>query len=238
MALALAATSSLCAQQWSQILTPTQPAAANCAAMAYHHATERTVWFGGQSQLTGWPIPFFHETWVFDGRGWQQASPTTQPSPRSFHAMVGSEWSSQSHVYLFGGGAADGSPLSDLWQWNGTTWQDLAVSPVCPARCNPAIASYGSGLWIFGGYDPVTGDNLNDTWLFGSGGWTQTADGPMARHGARAVEGDGLTITMHGSESTTGILSDPTPLDRNQEGALHQDLRELPIARHVGRDVQ
>lgn len=191
-------------QQWTQLAQVTPPPAAG-AAMAYDVLHDRTVWFGGREQLTGWPVTFHAQTWLFDGTVWTQANPTSQPPARAHHAMVGND---NGQVLLFGGVDANGTPLNDLWRWDGSDWTNLTTSTAPPPRSQAAMASYGSGVLVFGGYDDFTGTTLADTWLWSpQTGWSLRNPGPSLRRNARMVELGNLNVMLHGGHDQ-GPLAD------------------------------
>ncbi len=77
-------------QQWMLVAPPQHPSPRLGAAMAYCASLDRIVLFGGQAQPAGWPIPFFADTWTYNGITWSQAQPAVSPPARSRHAMVAS----------------------------------------------------------------------------------------------------------------------------------------------------
>ncbi|MGK0304118.1 MAG: hypothetical protein ACI89X_005026, partial [Planctomycetota bacterium] len=113
---------------------------------------------------------------------WLEATPATSPAARSGHSLA--YVNNGDHVLLFGG--QDAQPLSDTWQWNGTTWSQLqpALSP--SARHNAALAydATRNRVVLFGGLD-ATQTSLGDTWEWDGVSWTPvtTATGPTPRSG-------------------------------------------------------
>lgn len=206
-AVSLAIPSGIAAQQWTLLNPPTTPAATIAPGMAYDVQHDRTVLFGGQAQLTGWPIQFFNDTWLFDGTTWSNANPTVRPPARSKHGMVADD---NGQVLLFGGIDANGTPLNDLWRWDGSNWTHLSTDFAVQPRSLPAMASYGSGCLIFGGYNDLTQTYLGDTWLWSPGsGWNEwtTSPAPSARRDAGMLEVNNLNIVLHGGHNL-GPLDD------------------------------
>jgi hypothetical protein len=84
------------------------------------------------------------------------------------------------------------------WLWNGGGWaHDPSVGP--PTRENPAIATLGGKVVVFGGASPGTfgGGNLDDTWVWDGTGWTEPhvqAAPPARANAAFAVQGKGAVL--------------------------------------------
>ncbi len=85
-------------------------------------------------------------------------------------------------LVLFGGSSI-GGPLNDTWTFDGTSWAEVSVSSPPPRRYGAAMASLGSEIVLFGGFDSA---DLNDTWTFDGASWTQVlaSNGPPPRHAA------------------------------------------------------
>lgn len=141
--------------QWTQRFPATFPAVRCGHAMAYDSARARVVLFGGTS--VGWtpsppPSAFHGDTWEWDGSNWfERVSSSPVPSPRHEHAMA---YDPVAQVtYLFGGYGPDGSPLGDLWSWNGTRWTQLltASSPARRGDCALAFDTARGKLVLYGG---------------------------------------------------------------------------------------
>ena len=100
-------------------------------------------------------------------------------------------------IVLFGG--SDGAqPLSDTWEYDGTSWNKragLASSP--PARQAHAMATLAGKVVLFGGYD-VNKARLGDTWEYDGATWTQRAvTGPPARS-SHAMTTVGNNVVLFG----------------------------------------
>lgn len=95
---------------------------------------------------------------------------------------------------LFGGTVNDGtfSVTADTWQWDGRAWTQLDVSGP-PGRYGAAMASFGNGVVLTGGWGPGT---LTDTWSWDGTTWKELAEaGPTSRMGAAmAALGDRLVL--------------------------------------------
>ncbi len=135
-------------------------------------------------------------TWTLRAPG------TTSPSARTGHAMA---YDSQRGVtVLFGGSGTGGGYLGDTWEWDGTSWTQVATTG--PAvRYGPAMAydSQRGRTVMFGGMGMVPPLMLGDTWEWDGANWTQVATtGPSGRrHGAMAYDSQrGRTVMFGGTQ--------------------------------------
>jgi hypothetical protein len=139
--------------------------------MVYDAATSQLLLYGEHSQTM----------WAWSGTNWSPISLTGSPLPRVGASMVYD--SALGEVLLFGGCvvtgytpvSADkgesytlGTPLNDLWAWNGTDWQQLHPATSPPARFYSQMAyDAASGqVVLFGGSVNDTAD-VADTWVYG-----------------------------------------------------------------------
>ncbi len=108
---------------WASTAMP--PFSSGLFAMASDPVRQRVVAYMG---LTG--ITFMYE---WDGTTWSSVTPTQPPPPRfqtalAFIAQLGA-------VVLHGGsGGGTGAMPTDLWTWNGSSWNQLAATGVPPRR--------------------------------------------------------------------------------------------------------
>ncbi|HLU38262.1 MAG TPA: kelch repeat-containing protein, partial [Planctomycetota bacterium] len=99
-----------------------------------------------------------------DGTTWTQRNPNPAPLARSRHTLVFD--AARGVCRLFGG--YNIRLQSDTWEWDGTTWRQVATSGA-PPRMYHAMAhqdARGTSL-VFGGYDLSV--PLADTWEFVTG---------------------------------------------------------------------
>lgn len=164
------------------------------------------------------------DTWAWDGTSWTSVCGTEEtplacgPGPRAFHAMA----PGPTGVVLYGGTRTaidddDGNALGDTYLFDGETWQQVCAE--CPpgARQAASIASDGTRVVLFGGFDrgaPPT----NDTWMFDGAQWvavhTGGAAAPPARFGAQfAWDGERFVLFGGGRVPQAGELDVPEALD-------------------------
>lgn len=132
---------------------------------AYDSARQRVVAWGGGDQI-----------WEFDGTSWTTRTVTPRPPGRQVISMTYD--SARQRVVVFGGlDAKNPTPLSDTWEWDGTTWtkRTPAVSP--PARAYHAMAydAARQRVVMFGGDSLHGGSGViyNDTWEWDGTAWTE-----------------------------------------------------------------
>jgi len=101
--------------------------------------------------------------WEWD---WDSATPywasvvepsSPHPSARGGFAMA----TLGSKLVLFGGRMAD-APLHDTWEWDGTTWTQLAPLTYPTARSGHVMVTLNDKIVLFGG------SGNRDTWLLGT----------------------------------------------------------------------
>ena len=96
------------------------------AAAAFDSGHGVTVLFGGDIASSSTT----NETWLFDGRCWQQVHPATVPAPRSGAGMVYDP--TIARTLLIGGRSKP--PLQpdypqDAWTWDGNNWTPVQGAP-------------------------------------------------------------------------------------------------------------
>src|SRR5262249_41716876 len=113
-------------------------------AIAYDSTRNKLVLFGGHGGLG--------DTLECDGERWNQTA-STGPSPRQGHAMAYD--SARGKVVLFGGTSPQGgvlTPLNDTWEWDGTSWTQVASSGPSPRQFHAmAYDSTRRRIVLFGG---------------------------------------------------------------------------------------
>jgi hypothetical protein len=177
------------------------PRAAN--PVVYDGATNQVMLFGGLGSAAN-----LNDTWAWDGKAWTQVADaadagcttTCTDSPRARAASSMAYDPASNQLILFGGDGGGIGFLNDTWNWNGTTWTQVADSgdagcfDTCsgsPQARSGAAMAYDPAigkLVLFGGLGP-----LNDTWTWDGTSWTQVADSGDA----------GCTTTCTGGPPTT-----------------------------------
>jgi len=185
-------------------ITTSPPRTRLRAAMAFDPVRQRTVLFGGRSNVGG----FRHDTLEFDGARWRESKPLTSPSGREAAAMVYD--GSRHRIVLFGGN--DGAFKDDLWEWDGANWIDR--SPATgrpPARAGHAMVfdPVRRNVIVFGGR---ASDNtlLGDTWAWNGSAWTElapTLSPPPTEHVQLAFDPRRGYAVMFGGNTATGKVN-------------------------------
>ena len=166
---------------WTQQSPATQPSVRFGSAAAYDPLRQVVVLFGGfvpSGQDT-------NEVWEWDGSTWTQRTPAgASPQPRGAHRMV---WDASRGACVVVGGfnTPQNNTLSDVWEWDGTSWTQLASLP--GTMCDQAMCYdptrqrilVNAGLRITNGLF----SDLSDTLEF-DGTWTvrTTAVQPVGRN--------------------------------------------------------
>jgi hypothetical protein len=207
---------------WSIAASPNLPGSRWGAAMAYDPKDGYVVLFGGYGCGTGATCTteaYLQDTWTFAGGEWSQLSTANSPGTRYFASM---EYDPvDGYVVLFGGyGCSTGSGcavgyLQDTWTFLGGAWSELTPVTSPGTRVHAMFTYDGKDgyLLLFGGLGCSTGSgctagNLQDTWGFVGGDWTQLT--PSTYPGIRESgmiaydEADGYVVLFGGSGCSTG----------------------------------
>ena len=135
-------------------------------AMAYDPARNRTVLHGGTGSDGG--------TYEWNGARWTKIAPTDPESDGNpeaklrDHAMTFATSFApfSNHVVLFGGRTSSTQPISDLWMFDGKSWDKYNAYGTDPtARVDPGIAfdTSQNRMVMFGG-EQADWKEPNDTW--------------------------------------------------------------------------
>ncbi|HEV2317423.1 MAG TPA: kelch repeat-containing protein [Thermoplasmata archaeon] len=162
------------------------------ASMSYDTALKAIILFGGENSTRA-----FNDTWEFTGGHWTNITGFVGPPP-SARGGAGLTWDSGDSYLLLFGGSGCGSPLTsaalcnDTWRLSTGTWSELSKSSPPTSRTGVAMADDPpiGAVVMYGGYGVLScttfsgssscifGD-LNQTWLFDAGTWTNaTASSP------------------------------------------------------------
>jgi hypothetical protein len=145
-----------------QRLASTGPPARFPSLMEYDPAREEVVLYGGHSIAEGRPSALA-DTWVWDGRSWQEVESSSAPGPRvnapgAFHSGLG-------RMVMIGGGS-ENETLGDVWTWDGSMWSELPTDAV-PRRQATGLAYDDTRdvVVLTGGLDRAGAtDRYQDVW--------------------------------------------------------------------------
>jgi hypothetical protein len=140
---------------WQRADTANGPSARAYAAAAYDAQRQRIVLFGGRDRLT-----VHSDTWAFDGAAWTQLAPALSPSARHSAAMAYD--AARDRIVMRGGlTSLLGSLVTELWEFDGATWQLVpqgggdpgsnAGDAVFDAARQETLWRSSSGLWAWNG---------------------------------------------------------------------------------------
>ena len=198
--------------------------------MIYDNRAERVVLFGGMDTADYYDPDEVNDTWEWDGVMWVErmaasvfkewygdswktrTSTLGQPVARIWHGMVYDEYRGASYLY---GGYENGTNLSDLWRYNGSTWTQLApaydIEP--PGRRQHAMAydTERRRIIVFSGGEGSTSSAgvHHDLWEHASDGgrWydrTKANNVPFARYDhALAFDDEADQLALYGGNEPT-----------------------------------
>ena len=103
--------------------------------LAYDRQRKRTVLFGGRNGTST-----YGDTWEWDGTAWRELSPALQQAPRARfgHSMV---YDPRRQRVVLLGGRQGAFVFNDVWEWDGTAWNEVASSTP-PPTVNHSAAMY------------------------------------------------------------------------------------------------
>ncbi|MFT3698509.1 MAG: hypothetical protein QM831_35520 [Kofleriaceae bacterium] len=176
---------------WIAMDPRSHPADGYGAASAYDVAHSQIVLFGGGT-IPG--QPFTADTYLWNGRTWQFASPMMAPTSQRDASMVYD--AKRKRIVMFGGHNRSVDPMwratDQTWTWDGTTWTQLKPAH-SPSPRSGAAMSYDplrDQIVMFGG--TTNNDTFGNpdsgtvTWIFDGTDWhSTTGTGPTPRYGAR-----------------------------------------------------
>ncbi len=109
--------------EWRDITPPVRPSVRDAHGLAYDRDRRRVVLFGGANDLNA-----LNDTWEYDGDTgtWTQVGiGGPAPSPRRSTTLAYDPH--RKRTVLVGGSGSNGQPLSDIWEWDGTTWTEAGT---------------------------------------------------------------------------------------------------------------
>lgn len=156
---------------WTRVATD-GPQGRGRSALAYDSRRRQVVLFGGVSAPTGpnGAQTFLGDTWILEKDAWRKVS-DTGPRGRYAHGMVFDERAGVVLVYS-GAGDHKGAPLSDMWQWDGRRWTEIALTGPTPGYRYQPVMVYDRARGktvLYGGLN----DFKNDTWEWDGRTWTE-----------------------------------------------------------------
>ncbi len=113
---------------------------------------------------------------------------------------------------LFGGAGPDGWERNDTWEWDGTGWQEKALTGPRPSVRTASSMAFDSDrgvVVLFGGIQSTT--FYGDTWEWDGGAWNlRSVNGPTPRYGHKMVYDSNrhVTVLFGGDGLSPGLLHD------------------------------
>ncbi len=167
--------------KWAEVKASKRPHYRSLASIWYDPILKKTVLFGGIGRRDRQGrLERFNDMWSFDGSTWTEIKPAALPGTR-YGAQVAVN-PQTNRTILFGGlklekaGELDKQVYAnDTWEWDGTTWRQLATEGAAFARENSGLAWDPSteGMILFGGW---SGYLQSDTWRFDDNRWSVYAE--------------------------------------------------------------
>lgn len=105
---------------WTEENPTVTPPTSRAPAMAYDPNRQVVVLCIGE--------PGTLETWEWDGFNWNEVSATSDPGERDYHGLVYNPEANAIQLYN-GNYPNDVDRTGDTWEWDGTSWTQLNISP-------------------------------------------------------------------------------------------------------------
>ncbi len=155
-------------KQWTQAAT--DGPRGRIGALAYDSRRKQVVLFGGHGDRGDptQPIPYFQDTWVWNGKSWRKVS-EGGPAARSAHSL---SFDDRAGVLFLYGGFGRAGTCADMWQWDGTHWKEIKT--IGPGKRFMHAMAYDAARGktvLYGGSDGQK--TLDDTWEWDGKQWAQ-----------------------------------------------------------------
>ena len=210
--------------RWTELSTGKPPARVDTA-MAYDTVRGEVVMFGGNTGVTNTNgiTPDFGDTWLWVNNAWRRVQPLASPAARSHHAMAYD--GDTRRVYLFGGETTSGTPLGDLWAWDGVSWHHLppnAADQNPPPTTGAAMAydAHRKRLVLVGGRRTMgtTTTLTTDTFEFDGVHWSRGPQLGVPGRAGHMVAYDPIhaNVVLFGGAMKTGMAGQLSQLDDTQ----------------------
>ena len=181
---------------WTEVFSATQPSPRLHQTATYDLVRNQIVLFGGihivEEQWTS-----TNEVWLWNGSSWSpQAGNPALPTVDGELAF-----DSGRGVTVLYAGNSWGDPVSETWEFDGSTWVKKETATVPPARMDVQLVfdSERNVCVLFGG--DTSDDVSNDTWEYNGSNWIKinTVHSPDARMGyAMAYDSNRKKIVLFG----------------------------------------
>lgn len=168
--------------------------------MTYDPALKEVVLFGGiaeNSALTG--VHLSDDTWTFNNGVWTNITGTAGAPPERFYGSLA--WDPAGNQLLLEGGVGYGASggyvvLGDTWAFRGGIWTNITAPAGTSApspRAGAAFVTFPPPAFptLFGGIQPYSPYDLNDTWVYGPVLQAHDDTVPTATDAGLPVEFDG-----------------------------------------------
>ena len=160
------------AAQWELVPTSTVPPGRYYGGTTFDLIRGKTVVFGGAQSAPG----FRNDMWSFDGTDWTQMQPPSVPSPRGHFQMVHDPV--RDRIVMFGGRGGtgiNGQLLNETWEFDGTTWAQIAT-PSAPSARQWYGMTYDAArgtIVLYGGQIAGILFDSDETWEYAGATWTR-----------------------------------------------------------------
>ncbi|HZN40549.1 MAG TPA: hypothetical protein VFD82_17220 [Planctomycetota bacterium] len=189
---------------WQQLNPVAAPPARYGPRLATDTARNAVVLFGGVAFNFALPqiMVSLNDTWEWNGSNWIQRFPSTNPPPRSGHALAYD--AGRGVTVMFGGfdiTAATSTYFADTWEWDGVNWTlRVPTTPMSPLTNHSMAYDAARGVVVMAdGIGPSRG-----TWEWNGVAWTPRGPCPTG-YGARlAYDGARNRVVWYGGADNQG----------------------------------
>ena len=188
--------------KWSNDFVGSAEVGGYSSTTSFDSDRNRLVLFGGEQAGDN-----NHQTAEWNGTSWATFTPDVFPPDRSRSAMAYD--SIRKVTVLFGGYGNVGDGFgNDTWEWDGTTWTQMApvTSPPPRGQHTMAFEPVRGKMLMYGGTYSWSGTNFTDTWEWDGTNWTDVSPASGFNPGPRddtpmVYDADAGLIVLNGGDA-------------------------------------
>ncbi|EQD44472.1 peptidase S8 and S53 subtilisin kexin sedolisin, partial [mine drainage metagenome] len=202
---------------WTNVSTVVGPSPRISASMAAAPGGAGLILFGGMQNYPYQEV-FENDTWSFANMSWANITGQVGPSPPARMLAGFTDDPSVGGDLLFGGWGDLGGTVTfnDTWMYNSSGWANISTNAEPEPEGGAALAylSETHSALLFGGGNPASGVDYNQTWSYSGGKWARlspTSSPPGTFTGTLADDpSSNYAVLLLGQHTTGAPASEQT----------------------------